>query len=201
MTTRAMKSLLTSLGEEATKHIQRPAEPQIVMEAFCRAMSVRTGRPIDLVFRPFPPDVPVSGLRLDLGERSMIVVDGSMAPEAQLVILGHELHHEANGDCHHDISGMPAAARAHTDEPEDLAIQRAAELILTAEEVPLDAVLAVAARAESIADHERNAETFGLLFCREVRTWVRGPYAQSPTTAATVEGRLQLSLGNRSGLL
>ncbi|MGW4275001.1 FMN-binding protein [Streptomyces seoulensis] len=99
MTTKAMKSLLTALAREASKSIRRPAEPTAVMNGFCRAMSVRVGRPVQLVLRGFPPDVPVTGLRLDCGDRSIIVVEERTAPEAQLVILGHELWHEECGHC------------------------------------------------------------------------------------------------------
>ncbi|MGV9254580.1 toxin [Streptomyces sp. NPDC003697] len=198
MSTRAMKGLLSALGKEAGKAIQRPAEPRAVMEEFCKAMTARTGRPIQLVFRAFPVDIAVSGVRLDLGQSSVIVVEGNMAPEAQLVILGHELWHEENGDCGHHVAGVSAASRAPVDQTPD-AVQRAVEQILSEGEVPRDALLAVAARAESVDTHEVDAETFGLLFGREVRTWMIGRYAQSPPSAATVEGRLNLSLLARGG--
>ncbi|CAM5320274.1 hypothetical protein SGRIM128S_01972 [Streptomyces griseomycini] len=83
MTTRAMKSLLARLARDASKSIQRPAEPRAVMEGFCRAMEARVGRPLQLVFRPFPPDIPVSGMRLDCGDRSIIVVEENTVAEAQ----------------------------------------------------------------------------------------------------------------------
>ncbi|WP_343997928.1 toxin [Streptomyces thermocarboxydovorans] len=198
MSTRLMKSLLAALGKEASRFVQRPAEPRVVMGAFCQAMSARTGRPIQLLFRAFPADIPVSGMRLDLGERTIIVVEKNTVPEAQLVILGHELWHEEQGDCGHHVAGMPAAARALTDQPSD-AVQRAVGRILTTAEVPREALLAVAARAGSVDDHEVTAETFGLLFGREVRTWMTGRYAQDPVNPTTVEGRLNLSLLGRGG--
>ncbi|GAA2439124.1 toxin [Streptomyces glaucus] len=201
MSTRAMKALLSSLGKEAAKTIQRPAEPQVVMQAFCRALSAHLERPIDLAFRTFPADlpVPVSGMRIDFGDRSIIVVEQHMHPEAQLVILGHELWHEARGDSCYHLAGMNAAARAlPTDQAPD-AIRRAAEQILSTEEIPRDAILAVAARSESVASAEVDAETFGLFFGREARTWMTGRYAQSPANPGTVEGRLNLSLLNRGG--
>ncbi|MEW2078104.1 MULTISPECIES: toxin [unclassified Streptomyces] len=199
MSTKAMKSLLAVLGRRAAGAVQRPAEPQEVMEAFCAAMSARTGRPIHLVFRAFPPDIPVSGMRLDCGDHSIIVVEERTVPEAQLVILGHELWHEEQGDCGHHVAGMPTAARALPTEQAAEVIERAVEQILAAHEIPLDALLAVAARAESTDDHEADAETFGLLFGREVRTWMKGRYAQGPVSADTVEGRINLSLSNRVG--
>jgi hypothetical protein len=171
----------------------------MVMQEFCRAMTVRTGRPIQLLFRAFPPDILVSGMRLDCGERSIIVVEEATAPEAQLVILGHELWHEETGDCGHHVAGLPAAARALAPAPNPDAVNRAAEQILDSHEVPREAVLAVAARAESLDEHEVDAETFGLLFGRAVRSWMKGRYAQGPVSADTVEGRIHLSLLDRGG--
>ncbi|WP_445528064.1 toxin [Streptomyces cyslabdanicus] len=200
MSTRAMKTLLTALGKEAATALRRPAEPRAVMHEFCRAMSARTGRPVQLVFRSFPTDlpVPVSGMRIGFVDRSVIVVEQSMRPEAQLVILGHELWHEENGDCGHHVAGLNAAARATTSTAPE-AVRRAVEQILATEEVPRDALLTVADRSDSVDSHEVDAETFGLLFGREVRTWMTGRYAQDPVSATTVEGRLNLSLLNRSG--
>lgn len=198
MSVKTMKALLAALGEEAGRRIDRPAPPRVVMHEFCQAMAQRTGRPVQLLFRAFPADTPVSGMRLDLGGRSIIVVEEHVVPEAQLVILGHELWHEEQGDCGHHVAGMSAAARALTDKSAE-AVHRAAEQILTAEEVPREALLTVAARAEFAHDHEVDAETFGLLFGREVRTWMTGRYAQSPVNPATVEGRLNLSLLGRGG--
>ncbi|MYS45296.1 toxin, partial [Streptomyces sp. SID5998] len=73
------------------------------------------------------------------------------------------------------------------------------EQILAAAEVPRAALVTAAARADSADDHEAQAETFGLLFGREVRTWMTGRYAAGPVSAATVEGRINLSLLNRGG--
>jgi len=198
MTTKAMRSLLAALGREASQSIRRPAEPQAVMEGFCRAMSVRAGRPIQLVFRSFPPEIPVSGMRLDCGDRSIIVVEEGTVPEAQLVILGHELWHEEHGSCAgHGVA--PALARGLTGGRPPEALRRAAQQILASEQVPREVCRTVAARSVSADDHEADAETFGLLFAREVRTWMKGRYAQGPLTPATVEGRINLSLGSRGG--
>ncbi|MFI9150191.1 toxin [Streptomyces sp. NPDC053367] len=199
MGSKAMKALLAGLGRDAAQGLERPAEPAVVMEAFCRAMSARRGRPVQLVFRAFPDDVPVSGLRLDCGDRSIVVVEERAVPEAQLVILGHELWHEERGDCGRH-SGLPAAARGLAPEAGPEAVRLAAEQILAAEEVPRAALLAVAARAAAEDDDEEaDAETFGLLFGREVRTWIKGPYARGPVTPSTIEGRINLSLTHRGG--
>jgi hypothetical protein len=172
------------------------------MAEFCRAMSVRKGRPIDLKFSAFPKDiadVDVSGARLDLGDRSIIVVEEDTAPLAQLVILGHELWHEEEEDRGHHIAGLQGAARTLAADQHPEAVRRAVEQILALHEVPSQAILTVAARAESASQHEVDAETFGLLFGREVRSWMKGRYAEGPVSAATVEGRINLSLLNRGG--
>jgi hypothetical protein len=199
MSLKAMKALLAELGKEAEKSIQRPAEPRVVMREFVRAMSVRVSRPIQLVFRAFPTDVPVSGLRLDCGDRSIVVVEERAVPHHQLVILGHELWHEEQGECSHHLAGVQAAARALADAQEPDAIRRAAEQILAAHEVPHEALVAVAARNKSDDLHEIEAETFGFLFGKEVRTWMAGPHARGPVSAATLEGRINLSMTSNGG--
>ena len=123
-----------------------------------------------------------------------------MPPESRLVILGHELYHEEKGDIGHHSAAVAMAARGFTDGvPAD-----AADLLQCA----LEGVLgtppphgAVAARAHSADAREVDAETFGLLFGHEVRTWMTGRYARGPVSAATVEGRINLSMGDRGGRL
>lgn len=199
MSTRAMRSLLATLGTEVQKTLQPPADPRRVMEEYCRAMTaVGSGRPIELLFRAFPPDILVSGMRLDCGDRTIIVVEEATAPEAQFVIFGHELWHEEKGGCGHHVAGLSAAARALAPAQTPDAVDRAVEQILDSHEVPGDALLAVAARAESIDEHEVDAETFGLLFGRAVRSWMN---AHGPVSADTVEGRMHLSLHVRGRML
>lgn len=105
-----MKSLLGTLGIAVALNLDPPAEPRVVMNAFCQATGEHRARPLDLVLRAFPEDIPVSGMRLDCGGRSIIVVEERTPPESQLVILGHELWHEEQGDCGHQIPGLSAAA-------------------------------------------------------------------------------------------
>lgn len=202
MSVKEMKSLLTVLGREAGKRITRPADPQVVMAEFCKAMSVRVERPIQLVFNTFPEDIPVSGVRLDLGDHSIIVVEERAVPESQLVILGHELWHEEQGNCGHHVDGIiPAAARSLAADQTPEAVHRAVQQIVANQQIPREALLTVAARADSLDDHEVDAETFGLLFGREVRAWIPGRYAEGPVNPDTVEGRINLSLSNRGGRL
>ncbi|WP_019074624.1 hypothetical protein [Streptomyces hokutonensis] len=200
MSTKEMKLLISALGEEAAKELQRPAEPRDVMRQFCRAMSVRKGRLIELKFYSFPPDAGVSGLCLDLGDRSIIVVEEATASEAQLVIVGHELKHADMGTGHH-AAGMPAAARTHGTLQQPEAVRRALQQILDEYDLTSEAVLTVSARDHCADEHEIDAETFGLLFAAAVRPWIRGRYAQGPVSDATVEGRINLSLLSRGGTL
>ncbi|MFC7991994.1 toxin [Streptomyces pilosus] len=200
---RAMRALLSDLGAAASQWITIPAPPESVMRAFVKAMSQRRHRPIELMFRAFPADLGVSGLRLDFGDRSVIVVEERAAPAAQLVILGHELFHEEQGKCGHHLGGSVTAAAARSLSGDDAAsiLQRAVEQIVAAEEIPREALLAVAARARSSDSHEEDAERFGLFFGLEVRTWVTGPYAQGAVSSASLEGRINRSLGHRGGRL
>ncbi|MFH0246002.1 toxin [Streptomyces sp. HK10] len=199
MNIKSMKRLLVALSREADKSIDRPAEPRVVMEAFCRAMSVQTGRPIKLLFRAFPADTPVTGMRLDCGDNSLIVVEERATPVQQLVILGHELWHEQQGHCGHHVGGLSAAGRTLPAGEAPELLQRAVQQVMDSREVPHKVFLTVAARADSSDDHEADAETFGLRFGAEVRTWITGPYALGSLSASTVEGRIASTLTNRGG--
>ncbi|QIP74628.1 toxin [Streptomyces sp. VN1] len=201
-----MRDLVADLGREVAKRIQVPADAEAVMSEFCRVMSERRGWRVDMHIRDFPPGLPISGLRLLMADRTMIVLPAGMNPQAQLVILGHELYHEEHNHCTHSV-GLGAAARGAVDGSEE-SIRRVAELVMSSDEVPPEALIAVAAR--SVADEESDrttvdqkaevdAETFGYWFASAVRKWVRGRHEQPQATAATVEGRLTLSLSHRGG--
>ncbi|MER6678433.1 ImmA/IrrE family metallo-endopeptidase [Streptomyces sp. NPDC000983] len=200
MSAKEMKALLAELGEAAAQRITRPTEPRTLMRAFCDAMSERRNRPIQLIFSAFPADLEVSGARLDCGDRSVIVVEERATPTAQLVILGHELWHEEKNDCGHHLTGsIPPAARSHGADHPATSLHQAMERILAEHQVPRDALLMIAARAQSHAETEEAAETFGLLFGRAVRSWMTGPHAQGPVNGSTVEGRIHLSLSSHHG--
>ncbi|MDL2079049.1 toxin [Streptomyces sp. GXMU-J15] len=200
MSAKEMKSLLAQLGEAAAQRITRPAEPHTLMHAFCDAMSERRDRPVRLILSAFPAGLEVSGARLDCGDHSVIIVEERATPTAQLVILGHELWHEEKDDRgHHLTGGTPrAVARTHGAYRTTEDLQQALDRILSEHRVTRDALLAIAARARSHEETEQAAETFGLLFGRAVRSWMTGPHAQGPVNAATVEGRISLSLTSRN---
>ncbi|TGN79082.1 toxin [Streptomyces bauhiniae] len=188
-----MKGLLAGLEATVSRTLRPPADPRTVMGAFCRAMSEHRGRPVELVFRAFPEDLPVSGMRLDCGDRSLIVVEERTPPESQLVILGHELWHEERGGCGHHVPGLSAAAaRAFAPASEGDIVRRAVREILAGDEISRRTLLAVAARAGSADRHEQDAETFGLLFGREALRWIPGRHARGPVDPDTLEGRIQL---------
>ncbi|MFI6341102.1 toxin [Streptomyces sp. NPDC050535] len=198
----AMRSLLAALSEDVSSHVDQPAKPRALMEAFCQAMSDTCKRRIRLVFQAFPPDAPISGLRLEFADGSdVIVVEERAVAEAQLVIIGHELWHVYRRDSHcGHASGLQAAARGLTDEDMPDTLQRAVDHVLKATGLPRTGVRAMAARSDSADIREEDAETFGLLFGQRARALMVGPYAQGPTSAATREGRINLSLlGNRGG--
>ncbi|MGW0916923.1 toxin [Streptomyces sp. NPDC002784] len=195
MSAKEMKALLSELGAAAAQRITRPAEPRPLMHAFCDAMSERRNRPIRLIFSVFPSDLEVSGARLDCGDHSVIVVEERAIPTAQLVILGHELWHEEKGDCGQHLTGrVPPAARSHGADHPTHSLQHAMARILTEHHVPRDALLLIAARAQSHDESEEAAETFGLLFGRAARSWMTGPHTQGPVNESTVEGRINLSM-------
>ncbi|MFJ4836258.1 toxin [Streptomyces sp. NPDC088747] len=198
----AMKSLLATLSEDVSSLVDQPAKPVDLMEAFCRAMSGTCGRRIRLVFQIFPPDAPISGLRLEFADgNEIIVVEERAVDEAKLVIIGHELWHVYQRDSHCEhASGLQAAARGLTDHDRLDTLQRAVDHVLKATGLPREGVRATAARSDSADIREEDAETFGLLFGQRARELMVGPYAQGPTSSATREGRINLSLlGNRGG--
>ncbi|MER5372697.1 toxin [Streptomyces sp. NPDC002553] len=189
-----MKALLARLTSMVTESLEVPAEPEALMHAFCEAMSDACGRPVQLVFEAFPAEVPVSGLRLELeDERDVIVIERRAVPEAQLVILGHELLHvwRRDGHCGHSLS---AAARGLGGEESPDVMQRAVEHVLASVDLPRSSVRAMAARSASAAASERDAESFGLHFAREARRRMIGRYAQGAASATTRAGRIQRSL-------
>ncbi|GAB7101844.1 hypothetical protein JCM4814A_01580 [Streptomyces phaeofaciens JCM 4814] len=201
MSKRFMKALLAELAEDAIKRITVPADAEDVMHAFCQAMSDRNKRPVNLVFRTFPPDLPISGLRLELAEQTLIVVAEGMNPQAQVVIFGHELAHGFLGHRGHNAPGMSAAARGVSTDSSDDAVRRAVELVMASDKLPQEAVTAVAARCDSADDEESDAESFGMLLCAAVRDWITGPHARRRPSASTVEGRLELTMSPRGRVL
>lgn len=198
-----MKAVLQALDHQVAKLVDRPTEPRKLMEAFCEAVTASRGRPIQLLFRAFPDEVPISGMRLEFKDRVVIVVEERALPESQLVIFGHELWHEweGHGHCGGGL-GVQAAARGMSADQEPTAFQRAVQQILNSAEISPQTVLAVAARSDDHSDYETDAETFGYFLAHTARTHVKGsPYALDALSLNTREGRITRSLhGNRGGI-
>jgi hypothetical protein len=150
---------MAELSEAVTSTIDIPAEPVVVFNALCQAMSDRRGgRPITLVERAFPERMATTGLWLDMEGQDVIVVEQNLAADHKLVVLGHELWHMQAGH-RHDLGGAAVAARAaltnHDEWPE---IARA-----------------VAARSHSHEEDEVDAERFGLLVGSSMGGWLATP--------------------------
>ncbi|MGW1363036.1 toxin-antitoxin system, toxin component [Streptomyces chartreusis] len=171
---------MTDLGDAVARAVDVPAEPTVVFEALCQAMSVRrAGRPVKLVIRTFPDELAntTTGLWLDLEDQDIVVVEKRLAPDHKLVVLGHELWHMHVGHCGHDLQGTAAAARAALPEQVDWEMARR-----------------VAARAHSHAEDELAAEAFGLRMGATLSTWLVSPDNPRNLDDA-VARRIRASLG------
>ncbi|GAA3076919.1 toxin-antitoxin system, toxin component [Streptomyces glomeratus] len=155
---KAQRKLMSELSTAVTRQVELPAEPRTIFEALCTAMSHRRGRPVVLHIREFPKEIANSttGLWLDLAEQDVVVVEKGLAPDHQLVVLGHELWHMHAGHCGHEIGGAAVAARA----------------ALASEADWPEVARRVAARSHSQQVEEVAAETFGLLLGSHMRTWL-----------------------------
>ncbi|WP_123972696.1 toxin-antitoxin system, toxin component [Streptomyces sp. Ag109_O5-1] len=151
---------MADLSTAVSRRIDIPADPPLVFQALCLAMSERrSGRPIVLVERAFPEEASgTTGLWLDTKEQDIIVLEESLEPDHKLVVLGHELWHVEAGH-RHDLGGAAVAARAalagHQDWPE---IART-----------------IAARSHSHQADEVDAERFGILMGSSMGRWLATP--------------------------
>ncbi|MFE7072648.1 toxin-antitoxin system, toxin component [Streptomyces sp. NPDC057620] len=178
-----MRKFLADMTNVVSESVDLPAEPRELFEAMCAAVSKLLGKPVMLRLAAFPKDTG-SGLVLDFGDRSLIVIEERTSPEHQLVILGHELWHEKAGHCSHDAGGAAMAARMLSEGETDW-------------EALAPRLLSVAARTGFAEDDENDAERFGLKVAQSFRTWLRGPHARDPLRTDTVENRMSASLEYR----
>ncbi|GGR54459.1 toxin-antitoxin system, toxin component [Streptomyces griseomycini] len=172
---------MADLGAAVTATVNVPAEPRIVFQALCQAMSDRRGgRPVTLSIRPFPEAMANSttGLWLDLEDQDVIVVEENLTPDHQLVVLGHELWHMHAGHCGHDLGGAAVAARAALSESVDWP----------------ELARRVAARSHSHQEDEVAAEGFGLLMGSRMNAWLATP---GTTQLDDVARRIGNALGYR----
>ncbi|MFI5990324.1 toxin-antitoxin system, toxin component [Streptomyces sp. NPDC051362] len=174
------RKLMAELVSAVSSTMDVPAEPAEVFQGLCTAMGKRRGRPVVLTIRPFPAEVAdnTTGLWLDLPEQDVIVVEESLTPDHQLVVLGHELWHMHAGHCGHDLGGSTtAAARAAFQDQVDWP----------------ELARRVAARSHSDQADEVDAEAFGLLVSTRIAGWLATPGA--PRQHDDVARRLRESLG------
>ncbi|MFI6658949.1 toxin-antitoxin system, toxin component [Streptomyces sp. NPDC050523] len=179
------RKLLAELGAAVEDAVDIPAEPHVVFEAVCQAMSARRGgRPVTLSIRPFPEGMAhTTGLWLDLEDQDLIVVEEHLAPDHQLVVLGHELWHIETGEGgHNHLGGAAVAARAALSDQIDW----------------LELARQVAARAHSHQEDEVAAEGFGLLLGNHMKTWLAVP-GTTRQLDDEVARRIRATLGYRRG--
>ena len=184
-TAKAQRKLITELGASVTGQLRVPAEPKTVFKALCTAMSERRQRPVVLSIRRFPEEIAndTTGLWLDFPEQDVVVIEETLTPDHQLVVLGHELWHMHAGHCGHDLGGTAVAARAAL----------AAEVDWP--EVWPELARHVAARSHSHQADEIAAEGFGLLLGSRMRTWLATPGAAGARHLDEVAQRIDASLG------
>ncbi|MDT0433889.1 MULTISPECIES: hypothetical protein [Streptomyces] len=178
-TARQQKRLIGELAAAVAEAVDVPAEPRTVFAALCAAMSARRGgRPVVLLLREFPAELEntTTGLWLDLKDQDVVVIEERLAPDHQLVVLGHELWHLHAGHRGHDLGGAAVAARA-----------------AMRERVDWDLARGVAARAHSQEAGEVTAERFGLTMGARLSGWLADP--ARPRPADDVARRLSASLG------
>ncbi|MFG2632589.1 toxin-antitoxin system, toxin component [Streptomyces sp. NPDC048362] len=178
---REQRRLMSELGTAVAHQVGVPALPRAVFEALCAAMSERRRRPVALNILRFPEEIATTttGLWLDLPEQDVVVVEESLTPDHQLVVLGHELWHMHAGHRGHDLGGASIAARA----------------ALAAEVDWPEMVRRVAARSHSHQAEEIAAETFGLLLGSQARTWLVDPDNAGVRQLDEVARRINASLG------
>ncbi|MFJ4788598.1 toxin-antitoxin system, toxin component [Streptomyces sp. NPDC088794] len=174
------RRLITELTNAVTQAIAVPAQPKIIFETLCQAMSKRRGRPVLLILRGFPEELAntTTGLWLDLEDQDVIVIEEKLDPDHQLVVLGHEFWHMSAGHCGHDLDGTAVAARAALTEEVDWELARR-----------------VATRTHSHTEDELSAEGFGLLMGSRMKAWLAGP--DTLQDLDDVARRISASLGYR----
>jgi hypothetical protein len=154
------RRLITDLAAAVNATIAVPAEPLVIFNALCQAMSERrAGRPVTLTVRPFPKTMAnTTGLWIELTDQDIIVVEENLDDDHKLVVLGHELWHMEAGHCGHDVEGAAVAARA-----------------ALSDEINWPELARVAARSHSHEEDEVAAEQFGLLLGSRMSPWLATP--------------------------
>ncbi|MFF2026766.1 toxin-antitoxin system, toxin component [Streptomyces sp. NPDC058171] len=186
---RGMKRLAASLADAVTdRDLGDPTSADALCRALCEEMARRRGRPIVLRFERFPDEAGVTGLMLSFDTYDMILVEQRHDPVQQVVVVGHELWHLTQGHGR-PAEGDPAVpAGALTDD----AGARPGPAGRWA-----DVLRSFAARSHCHDDHERDAESFGLLLGSRLRTLIEDPHHRRAAHRDGISNRIQASLGVR----
>ncbi|MGW0816052.1 toxin [Streptomyces viridiviolaceus] len=122
-----------------------PADPETLFEALVESVTAWRGREIVVRRETFPPHT-ASGLWLEGETHDVIVVDRRAAVWHQIVILCHEVWHMNR----RDTDAPPAPDTAGAPRP-------------------------AAARTDFSLAEEQEADRFGMLMGRRLRTWLETP--------------------------
>lgn len=122
-----------------------PADPEVLFEALVASVSAWRGRDVVVHRAAFPPHT-ASGLWLERESHDDVVVDERAAVWHQIVILCHEVWHMSRRRAE---AGTPADTAAADGRPRP-----------------------VAARTDFSLAEEQEADRFGMLMGRRLRTWL-----------------------------
>jgi hypothetical protein len=188
-----MKKLLSELVG-GVSHLQAPVKAEVLCRELCGVMARRRGKPIEFRTSSFPPGT-ASGLWISLGDHDLVVVEERTQPVHQIVITGHELRHMDQGHCSRHVIQGAAATRLLSHEP-DLAATVESILSVAGRHSP------VVAESESAEDeyveHEKDAETFGILLATRVGLMLDGAADGEPEAHDLLADRIQMAFGYRS---
>ncbi|CQR64233.1 toxin [Streptomyces leeuwenhoekii] len=149
-----------------------PADPEVLFEALVASVAAWRGRELVVRRETFPPHT-ASGLWLEGETQDIVVVDRRAAVWHQIVILCHEVWH-MNRRGQQDPAPGP-----HTG----------------------DAPRPVAARTDFSLAEEQEADRFGMLMGRRLRTWLEATgdsvYAARGGEAQDLAGRIGAALNYR----
>lgn len=148
-----------------------PAEPEVLFDALVASVAAWRGRELVVRRETFPPHT-ASGLWLEGDTHDIVVVDRRAAVWHQIVILCHEVWHMSRRQ-----QDPPPAAPAGS--------------------LPRS----VAARTDFSLAEEQEADRFGMLMGRRLRTWLEASadsvYAARGDGADDLAGRIGAALNYR----
>ncbi|MET8243105.1 toxin [Streptomyces sp. NPDC005202] len=148
-----------------------PADPEVLFAALVDSVSAWRGREVVVRREVFPPHT-ASGLWLEGETQDVVVVDQRAAVWHQIVIFCHEVWHMNR----RDADASPAPAAAGLPRP-------------------------VAARTDFSLTDEQEADRFGMLMGRRLRTWLEASadsvYAADSNGTQDLAGRIGAALNYR----